>query len=66
LAPDYRPADGLTVELASPESVQALAERLGLPLDEIKIVVLNGRRVPWSALAADGDRVGFFPALGGG
>jgi sulfur carrier protein ThiS len=64
--PDYRPAQGLEVELPSPTSAADLAERLGLPLGEIRLVLLNGRRVPPSALVNGGDRVGFFPALGGG
>ena len=65
-APGYRPADGLSVELEQGSSAAALAEKIGLPEAEIKIVMINGRRGALDRILADGDRVGFFPALAGG
>ena len=62
----YQPERGLTVELGDVGSLLDLAGRLGLPLGEIKIVMLNGRRAELSAAVKDGDRVAFFPAVGGG
>lgn len=64
--PDYRPAEGLFVDCAPPISAGELARRVGLPLQDIKIVMVNGRRSGLDAPLADGDRVGFFPAVGGG
>ena len=63
---DYNPATGLTVEWNGPVSAGELAEKIGLPLREIKIVMRNGRHAGLEETIADGDRVGYFPAVGGG
>lgn len=64
--PGYSPADGLLLELSKPLSAAELAQKIGLPLSEIKIVMLNGRRSELDSLVRDGDRIGYFPAVGGG
>ncbi len=64
--PGYQPELGLTVELGDIGSLLDLARHIGLPLGEIKIVMLNGRRADLSAAVQDGDRAAFFPAVGGG
>lgn len=59
-------ADGLT---AVPEgaTVRDLAENLGLPLDLIRIITINGHQVYLDERLAEGDCVYLFPpALGGG
>jgi adenylyltransferase/sulfurtransferase len=66
LVPNYEPVKGLEVTLPDKATAKDLAESLNLPLSEIKIVMLNGRRVGLEAVLADGDRVGLFPAVGGG
>ena len=48
------------------ETVGAVLERIGIPIDEVKIVFINGRSSNFDALLVDGDRVGVFPAVGGG
>ena len=62
----YNPATGLTVEWKGPISTGELAETIGLPVGEIKIVMRNGRHAGLEDILADGDRVGYFPAVGGG
>jgi molybdopterin converting factor small subunit len=66
LVPGYDPIQGLELNLETPLTALRLAEQLSLPAGEIKIVMLNGRRVSLEAEINDGDRVGFFPAVGGG
>ncbi len=63
---NYQPALGLTLEVGGGVSALGLAQRIGLPIGDIKVIMLNGRRVAPEAVVADGDRVGFFPAVGGG
>ena len=62
----YNPLHGLYLEkdtLATPIDV---ASKLGIPLAEIKIIMVNGQHgLPDSPLK-DNDRVAFFPAVGGG
>ncbi|MDR2141896.1 MAG: MoaD/ThiS family protein [Deltaproteobacteria bacterium] len=66
LVPGYKPAEGLEIEIETGSLALDLARRLNLPPEEIKIVMLNGRRVNLETPLAEGDRVGFFPAVGGG
>ena len=64
--PGYDAARGLLLEVGQPESVAQIALKLGLPSREITIVMLNGIRVSMESMVSDGDRVAFFPAVGGG
>ncbi|WP_027721899.1 MoaD/ThiS family protein [Maridesulfovibrio zosterae] len=48
------------------ETVGDVLERIGIPIDEVKIVFINGRSSSFDAPLAAGDRVGVFPAVGGG
>ncbi|MDR2422635.1 MAG: MoaD/ThiS family protein [Deltaproteobacteria bacterium] len=66
MVPGYQAATGLEMEMPNSATAKDLAEKLGLPLSEIKIVMLNGRRADLDARLKDGDRVGYFPAVGGG
>ena len=64
--PDYSPEEGLSVAMPEGSSAESLARHLGLPLQDIKIVMINGRQRKAGDLLRDGDRVAFFPAVGGG
>lgn len=64
--PGYDPEAGLEVEAPDGSTAEDLARRIGLPLEPIKIVMINGRQKTLADGAADGDRVAFFPAVGGG
>lgn len=64
--PGYRPIDGLHLDLAEPVNALQLAQKIGLPLSEIKIIMINGRRSEPESMIKDGDRIGYFPAVGGG
>ncbi|MDR1870585.1 MAG: Mov34/MPN/PAD-1 family protein [Deltaproteobacteria bacterium] len=66
LFPDYNPTEGLTVGHQGLKTVEDLAAALNLPIPEIKIITINGSRVDLKAPLKKGDRVGFFPAIGGG
>lgn len=65
LAP-LTPDNASAFPLKDGETVRALAERLGIPVDEIKIVFVNGQAAELDRVLADGDRVGLFPPVGGG
>lgn len=64
--PEYRPADGLWVEAGPAVTAKTLAGQVGLPLEAIKIIMVNGAHAEFETLIKDGDRVGYFPAVGGG
>ena len=64
--PDYDPLQGLQIEAAPGLTVLALVESLCIPVKEVKIVMLNGKAAPLDSALKEGDRVGLFPAVGGG
>ncbi|CAO0823056.1 MoaD/ThiS family protein [Desulfarculales bacterium] len=47
-------------------NVAALLARLDLNPQDVKIIMINGRAGSPASPLADGDRVGLFPAMGGG
>ena len=58
--------DGLTA-IRDGATVRDLAESLGLPLDLVRIITVNGRQVYLDERLSEGDQVYLFPpALGGG
>lgn len=63
--PAYDPLQGLDRDFTQCTAAQ-LAEKLGLPLREIKFVMINGRQMPMDTELHDGDRVAYFPPVGGG
>ncbi len=59
-------ADGLTA-VREGGTVRALAESLGLPLDQVRIIAVNGRQVYLDEPLSEGDEVLILPpAFGGG
>ena len=62
----YQPEDGEALELLPGETVAELLDRLWIPPEQVHIVFVNGRKSPPETLLQDGDRVGLFPAVGGG
>ncbi len=64
---DYSDGDGLlTLDMSEGSNVRDLLGSLELPEGEIKIIMVNGRRVSSYAVIRDGDRVGIFPPIAGG
>jgi molybdopterin converting factor small subunit len=65
--PEGKVGEALVRELAEGTTVQKfLKDELGVPLDEVKIVFVNGITRRFDHVLADGDRVGIFPPVGGG
>ncbi len=64
--PGYDPLRGLSLPWQTGSSVANLLTRLGLAPGDVKIIMVNGRAGGLADPLADGDRVGLFPAVGGG
>ncbi|MBF0481000.1 MAG: MoaD/ThiS family protein [Desulfovibrionaceae bacterium] len=62
----FQPENAADFPLKPPETVERLIARLGIPEEEVAVVFVNGVHAPRETLLADGDRVGLFPAVGGG
>ncbi|MBT8333677.1 MAG: MoaD/ThiS family protein [Desulfobacterales bacterium] len=61
----YCPGDG-RLEIAENTSVQEALETLSVPLEEVKLIFVNGVRKEPTAILEPGDRLGIFPPVGGG
>jgi molybdopterin synthase sulfur carrier subunit len=58
--------DVAQVEQRPGATLAGLVEELGLPKDEIGIVLVSGRHAELAHQPADGDVVSIFPLVGGG
>ena len=63
---EYDPVSGHWLEISSPMNVKELAERLGIPTDEVKLIMVNGLSAKWDSPLNGDERVAFFPPVGGG
>lgn len=64
LAPKSPP--GNACELPDGADAARLMEHLGIPAQEVKIIFVNGVIADAAIVLREGDRVGLFPAVGGG
>jgi len=64
--PGYDPAQGLSIPWNEPLTTGQLAKKIGLSVEEIKVIMLNGRHAGFEQEIHDNDRVSYFPAVGGG
>jgi hypothetical protein len=49
------------MELDPGSRVEDLATRLGLPLNQVKMILVNGRGATLTTAISEGDRVALFP-----
>ena len=54
------------VDVEPGQTVQAMLEQLGVPPDQTRIIFVNNRAAGLSQSLQGGERVGVFPAIGGG
>lgn len=64
--PDYDAASGLGMSVPPGSSVRDLAQRLGIPEDEVKLIMANGIHADWDTVLTGNERVALFPPVGGG
>lgn len=64
--PDYDHAAGLAVQIEPGLTVGELAANLKLPIDEIKLIMVNGLAAKWDTVLQGDERVALFPPVGGG
>jgi sulfur carrier protein ThiS len=64
--PDYNPYQGLTLEVVPGTPVSQVIRRLGLPPEEVTLIMVNGVRQGPDFLLQGDERLGLFPPIGGG
>ena len=63
----YTPLDvGYDMRVEEGASILDVVKLLGVPVDETKIVLVNGRHKELDYILLDGDRLAIFPAVAGG
>lgn len=62
----YAPSGGVVPDVPEGADVASIMALLRVPPDEVKIIFVNGTHAEPDAVLHDGDRVGLFPAVGGG
>jgi len=63
---DYDPTKGMEVPVPKGTSLGQLIKMLGIPEKEIKIAMVNGVKVSLDTELEGEERIGLFPAVGGG
>ncbi len=64
--PELGIGEAKAVEVPEGTTFDQLREMLGLPADEVKVIMRNGLHVEPDDLVQDGDRIAFIPAVAGG
>jgi sulfur carrier protein ThiS len=62
----FLPDNSADYPLAPGETIRSLLAKLGIPEDEVALLFINSARAYLDSEVKDGDRVGIFPAVGGG
>ena len=66
LVSGYDPLRGLAMDWEPGLKVAGVLARLCIASQDVKIIMVNGRAAGLDDPLADGDRLGLFPAVGGG
>ncbi len=61
----FTPPDG-RMELDTGSTPRDIIRKLGISENDVKIIFVNGQNAHADARLSDNDRVGLFPAIGGG
>ena len=64
--PDYNPEKGIDVRVEQGTTVENLIQTFGLPENEARVILINGRSKNLTDMITDGDQVNIFTPLGGG
>ncbi|SKA95453.1 Sulfur carrier protein ThiS (thiamine biosynthesis) [Paucidesulfovibrio gracilis DSM 16080] len=62
----FMPENAETYELSDGSTVRDVLAKLGIPEEDVKIIFINGTKQELHSPLSDGDRLGLFPAVGGG
>jgi sulfur-carrier protein len=64
--PDYDPYRGLTLEVPLGTPVDQVMAALGLPAQEVTLIMVDGRLREADFVLQGDERLGLFPPIGGG
>ncbi len=64
--PELEVGGALALEVGPGTTLGALRDTLGLPPEEVRIVMRNRVQADWQDTVQEGDRIAFVPAMAGG
>jgi molybdopterin synthase sulfur carrier subunit len=64
--PGYDANTGHSLEIPAAITIRELAEQLGIPAAEVKLIMVNGITAKWEGILRGDERVALFPPVGGG
>jgi molybdopterin converting factor small subunit len=64
--PGYDAGGGHWLEVAPGSTVGEVAGLLGIPRQEVKLIMVDGVGCKWDTALRGGERVALFPPVGGG
>ena len=64
--PELKLGEPKIIDLPEGMTIRELRDWLELPPEEVRIIMRNGRHTGLDELIADGDRIAYIPAVGGG
>lgn len=63
---EHSPPGGILRAVPEKAAVGQVMDMLGIARDDVKIIFINGTHADAQTELKDGDRLGLFPAVGGG
>lgn len=57
---------GYSLEVDDCSTIRSVVVSVGIPMDEVKIILVNGRSKEIDYVLSDGDRLALFPPVAGG
>lgn len=64
--PHEKRGRSITMEIREDATVQELLQTFNIPHGAVKLIFLNGTHARVDSVLKNGDRLGLFPAVGGG
>lgn len=64
--PPPKPGEATEVDVPDGTTVAGLIDKLSVPMEQVKIVMINGIHAREDQVLREGDRVGIFPPIAGG
>jgi sulfur carrier protein ThiS len=64
--PDYDPAKGVVLYPEKDMTVAELCDQMKIPKDRIKLIIVDGKNKSLTHVLTGVERIGLFPAIGGG
>jgi molybdopterin synthase sulfur carrier subunit len=64
--PHYDPLKGLELVFDGEKTVAEVCRKINIPVEKIKVIMINGKSESFDYILKGDERVGLFPPVGGG